>query len=83
MAIHFVENVTGKAKVAWAGAAILFLSALTACAVLPSLGFWGVWGDTKLVSTAVAMGFGLACMSTGAIIGRSLQQAVDRSPTRS
>ena len=82
MAINFVENSGGRARVRWRGAVVLFAALLTACALIPAAGFWLAFGDGKLVSIALASGFTVACLSFGAIIGTSLRRPVEQLPTR-
>ena len=57
MAINFVENFGGRARVRWSGALVLLAALLTACALIPMAGFWLAFGDSKLVSTALTSGF--------------------------
>jgi hypothetical protein len=82
MAIHFVQNSGGRARVCWPGAMVLFAALLFACAIIPASGFWLAFGDGKLVSTSLISGFGVACLSFGAILGTSLRRPVVELPTR-
>ena len=82
MAIHFVKNVGGRVQVRWPGTFLLLATALLACAVIPAVGFWLAFGDGKLVTTTLAVGFGIACLSCGAILGRSLRLPIERVPKR-
>ena len=82
MAINFVENTGGTARVRWSGAAVLLAALFTACGLIPAAGFWFAFGDSKLVSTTFATGFMIACMSFGAIIGTNLRKPVEQLPTR-
>ena len=61
MTLNVVENVNGRARVSWPGATVLFLSLVAACAAVPAVGFWLALGDAKLVGTAVAAVFSIAC----------------------
>ena len=82
MPVNFVENVGGRAQVRWPGAILLMATALIACAVIPAGGFWLAFGDGKLVTTTLAVGFGIASLSCGAILGRSLRLPIERLPKR-
>ena len=82
MPVNFVENVGGRAQVRWPGAILLLAAALIACAVIPAGGFWLVFDDRKLVTTTLAVGFGIACLSCAAILGLSLRLPIERLPKR-
>jgi hypothetical protein len=83
MSLNVVENVSGRARVAWSGASVLFLGLVVACAAVPSAGFWLALGDTRLASIAVATGFSIACCSFSLLISQQLQLPLDRLPARS
>jgi hypothetical protein len=83
MAIHFVENIRGRAQVCWPGALLLLSAAFLACAAIPAGSFWLAFGDGKLVTTTLAAGFGVACLLCVAILGRSLRLPIDGIPSRS
>ena len=82
MAVAFVENCGGRARVRWSGAVVLLVALFCACALIPAAGFWLAFGDGKLVQIALAFGFTIACLSFGAIIGTSLRRPVEQLPTR-
>ncbi len=82
MAINFVENVDGRARICWPGAVLFFGALYLACAVIPAVGFWLWLGEAALVSNSLALGFGLSCLSIGAILGRSLSIPVQKLPVR-
>ena len=82
MAMNFVENVDGKAKVCWKGAIVMLSALLLACAVIPAVGFWLAYGFGTLVSTALVIGFIIASLSFGAILGRNLGLPLDKLPIR-
>ena len=82
MAINFVENVDGKAKVCWKGAVVMLAALLFACAVIPAVGFWLAYGFGNLVSTTLVVGFIIASLSFGAILGRNLGVPIDKLPIR-
>ena len=82
MKINFVENFGGRARVQWSGALVLLAALLTACALIPAVGFWLAFGDSKLVSNALASGFAVAFLSFGATLGKNLRRPVELLPTR-
>ena len=81
MVLNVVENAGGRAQVRWAGAGVLFLGLVAACAAVPAVGFWLVLGDAKLAST-VAAGFSMACCTFPLLLIQQLRLPLDRLPTR-
>lgn len=82
MTLNVVENVCGRARVSWPGAAVLFLGLVAACAGVPAAGFWLALGDTKLAGSAIAAGFSIACCSLPLLVTQQLRLPLDRMPTR-
>jgi hypothetical protein len=82
MVMNVVENVNGRAKVSWPGAAVLFLALVASCALVPAAGLWLALGDAKLAATAVAIGFSIACCSFPLLLGQQRGLPLDRLPTR-
>ena len=80
MALNAVENVKGQARVSWPGATVLFLGLVAACGAIPAVGLWLVLGDAKLVGTAVAVGFSIACCSFPILLIQQLRLPLDRLP---
>ncbi len=82
MALNVVENVGGRARGSWPGAAVLFLGLVAACAAVPAAGFWLALGDVQLAGSAVAAGFSIACCSLPLLLTQQLRLPLDRLPTR-
>ena len=80
--VNVVENDNGRARVCWAGAVVLFLSLIAACGAVPATGFWLAFGDAKLVGTAVATGFSIACCSFPLLLIQQLRLPLERLPKR-
>jgi hypothetical protein len=82
VALNVVENVGGRARVFWPGAAVLFLGLVAACVAVPATGLWLALGDGKLVANAVPIGFSIACCSFPLLLTQQLRLPLDRLPTR-
>ena len=82
MVLNVVENVNGRAKVSWPGAAVLFLGLVAACALVPAAGSWLLFGDAKLAGMAVATGFSIACCSFPLLLIQQLRLPLERLPIR-
>jgi hypothetical protein len=82
MVMNVVENVNGRAKVSWPGAAVLFLGLVASCALVPAAGLWLALGDDKLAAMAVAVGFSITCCSFPLLLGQQIGLPLDRLPTR-
>ena len=48
---------------------IFYAAAVVACMLLPAAGFWLAFRDMALVRMALTLGFGIAGMATGALVG--------------
>jgi|GEM_PF-3226732 len=82
MAINVVQNVDGKARVKWLGTFVLLVSLYSACGLIPAAGMWLAFGDTKLVGTALAVGFSIACCTLPMLIAQQCRLPIDKLPTR-
>lgn len=82
MAISVVENVAGRARVNWAGASVLLLGLFAACGLVPAAGMWLAFADAKLVGTALAVGFSIACCSFPMLLVQQMRLPLDKLPTR-
>jgi len=82
MALNVVENVDGQARVSWPGASVLFLGLVMACAAIPAAGLWLAFGDVRLIGSAVAVGFSMACCTFPQLIMQQVRLPLDRLPAR-
>ncbi len=83
MKLNVVENAGGRAQVCWLGTAVLFLGLFTASAAIPAAGFWLVFRDLKMVSSAVAVGTSMACCSFPLLLIQQLRLPLNRLPAKS
>ena len=81
MTFNVVENVGGRPRVSWPGAAVLFLGLVAAAAAVPAAGFWLAFHDITLVGSAVAVGFSMACCSWPLLLVQQSRLPLDRLPT--
>jgi len=80
--LNVVENIGGRSRVCWPGAAVLFLGLVAACAGVPAAGFWLAIGNAKLAGIAIAAGFSIACCSLPLLLTQQLRLPLDRTPAR-
>jgi hypothetical protein len=83
MAIPLVENDQGRRRVHRGGAAALLVCCLMACMLLPAAYFWFAFGDRRLVSNALVIGWLFACTSFGMVLASQMRRPLKSLPRRS
>jgi hypothetical protein len=83
MDIPLVQNDQGRRRVNPGAAAVLLVSCLVACMLLPAAFFWFALGDRRLVSNALVIGWFFACTSFVTVLAAQLRRPLKSLPRRS
>jgi hypothetical protein len=81
MAINVVENVNGIARVNWVGVSVTIGLGCT-CAIIPAIGMWLLFPDTKLAGAAFANGFAIGCGTLPVLVLQRLRLPIEKLPIR-
>jgi hypothetical protein len=47
---------------------------------IPATAFWVTFGDKRILAITLTVGFGMACLSFGAILGQNLRLPIEKLP---